>query len=192
MEVFNDFDIINLDKEMYMKIKFTEKKYKISDKLKQIITSKLSKLEKYFDEDVSATVVCSEQNKIQKLEITVLGKGAMYRSEVSSGNMYDNIDLALPKLERQVVRVGQKRVDRRKRAPVNLGFEFIEELPEKKLPGIYRRKSVDLEPITVEEAKDAIERLDHSFFIFYNKDTDKINVLYRRNEAGYGLIEVNY
>lgn len=177
---------------MYMKIKFTEKKYKISDKLKQIITSKLSKLEKYFDEDVSATVVCSEQNKIQKLEITVLGKGAMYRSEVSSGNMYDNIDLALPKLERQVVRVGQKRVDRRKRAPVNLGFEFIEELPEKKLPGIYRRKSVDLEPITVEEAKDAIERLDHSFFIFYNKDTDKINVLYRRNEAGYGLIEVNY
>ena len=65
-------------------------------------------------------------------------------------------------------------------------------MPETKLPEIYKKKSFELEPIMVEEAKDAIERLGHTFFIFLNAETGKVNVLYKRNDEKYGLIEVNF
>ena len=65
-------------------------------------------------------------------------------------------------------------------------------MPELKLPDIYKKKTFDLEPIMLEEAKDAIERLGHTFFIFLNAETGKVNVLYRRNDERFGLIEVNY
>lgn len=175
-----------------MKITFIENKFKIAKRFKDVVTEKLAKLDKYFGEDASARVVCSKQGKNEKLELTISNKGVLYRSEVSSLNIYDNIDIALPKLEKQIVRNREKLTQRKRTAPKNLGFEFLDEMPEVKLPGIYKRKTFDLEPVMVEEAKDAIERLGHSFFVFLNAETGKVNILYRRSEAGYGLIEVNY
>ena len=75
---------------------------------------------------------------------------------------------------------------------LDFGFEFLEELPELKLPDISKKKVFDLDPITLEDAKDGIERLGHNFYIFLNAETGKVNVLYRRNDNKYGLIEVNY
>lgn len=175
-----------------MKIKFVEKNFKIADRFKDVMSDKLEKLDKYFGADASTTVTCSKQNKIEKLEITIKNKGILFRSEVSSDNMYNNIDLALPKLEKQIVRHREKKIDAKKRAPKDLGFEFLEEEPDLKLPEIYKRKVFDLEPIQVDEARDAIERLGHTFFIFLNAETGKVNVLYRRNDGKFGLIEVNY
>lgn len=87
-----------------MKIDIIERGgYKVSQHLERILNEKLSKLEKYF-EDVNVKVVCSTVAKQEKLEITVTSKGLLYRSEVSSDNMYNNIDIALPKLEKQIVR----------------------------------------------------------------------------------------
>ena len=173
-----------------MKIKFVERNYKIADRFKNVITDKLDKLSKYFGEDMNVTVACVKQNKIEKLELTIQNKGILYRSEVSGENMYNNIDLALPKLERQIVRHREKQRDKKKIEKTE--FEFIEEMPETKLPDIYKKKTFDLEPITVDDARDAIERLGHTFFIFLNAETGKINVLYRRNDEKFGLIEVNY
>ncbi len=175
-----------------MKITFVENKYKIAKRFKDVLTEKINKLDKYFGEDATVRVVCSKQNKNEKLELTVKNKGLLYRSEVSSLNMYDNIDLALPKLEKQIVRNREKLTDKKRGASKSLGFEFIDELPEVKLPDIYKTKSFDLEPIMVEEAKDAIERLGHTFFVFLNAETGKVNILYRRNDEKFGLIEVNY
>jgi putative sigma-54 modulation protein len=175
-----------------MKITFIEKKYKISKRFKDIVNEKLNRLDKYFGETADAKVVCSKQGKIEKLEITITNKGLLYRAEVSGGNNYENIDLALPKLEKQIVRTREKVKDKKRSTPKNLGFEFLEELPELKLPGIYKTKSYDLAPTMVEEAKDAIERLGHTFYIFLNAETGKVNVLYKRSEGGYGLIEVNF
>lgn len=173
-----------------MKIKFVERNYKIADRFKNVITDKLDKLSKYFGEDMNVTVACVKQNKIEKLELTIQNKGILYRSEVSGENMYNNIDLALPKLERQIVRHREKQRDKKKIEKTE--FEFIEEMPETKLPDIYKKKTFDLEPITVDDARDAIERLGHTFFIFLNAESGKINVLYRRNDEKFGLIEVNY
>lgn len=174
-----------------MKIKFVEKNYKIADRFKKVITEKLDKLSKYFGDDMDVTVACVKQNKIEKLEVTISNKGLLYRSEVSGENMYNNIDLALPKLERQIIRHRGKKRDAKKKTE-KIAFEFIDEMPEVKLPDIYKKKSFDLEPIMIDDAKDAIERLGHTFFIFLNAETGKINVLYRRNDGKFGLIEVNY
>lgn len=140
---------------------------------------------------MDVTVACVKQNKIEKLEVTISNKGLLYRSEVSGENMYNNIDLALPKLERQIIRHRGKKRDAKKKTE-KIAFEFIDEMPEVKLPDIYKKKSFDLEPIMIDDAKDAIERLGHTFFIFLNAETGKINVLYRRNDGKFGLIEVNY
>lgn len=174
-----------------MKIEFIERNYKISKKLKEIISEKIERLSKYFGDDAKAKVLCSEQNKQKKLELTIVNKGVLYRSEVSSDDMFANIDLAMPKIERQIVRHKDKKIakNRVKELPA---FEFLTEEPEIKLPDIFKKKVFDLEPIAVEDAKDYIDRLGHEFFVFLNAETGKVNVLYRRKDGKFGLIEVNY
>lgn len=175
-----------------MKVKFVEKNYKIADRFKEVVTSKLEKLDKYFGSGASATVACVKQNKIEKLEITVTNKGLLFRSEVSGENMYNNIDLALPKLEKQIVRNREKKLDSKKKKVVDESLEFLYEMPEIELPEIYKKKVFNIDPMLVEDAKYALERLDHNFYIFLNAESGKVNVLYRRNDGKYGLIEVNY
>ena len=175
-----------------MKVKFVEKNYKIADRFKEVVTSKLEKLDKYFGSGASATVACVKQNKIEKLEITVTNKGLLFRSEVSGENMYNNIDLALPKLEKQIVRNREKKLDSKKKKVADESLEFLYEMPEIELPEIYKKKVFNIDPMLVEDAKYALERLDHNFYIFLNAESGKVNVLYRRNDGKYGLIEVNY
>lgn len=168
--------------------------YKVSQRLERILTEKLSKLEKYFDDEVNVKVVCSKSSKLEKLEITVTSKGLLYRSEVTSDNMYNNIDYALPKLEKQIVRNNQKRkaIKGRGSKQVNfLPFEFLQEAPEE-LPSIYKTKTFDLDPMLVDDARFAIERLGHDFFVFLNAETGKINILYRRKDGKFGLIDLVY
>ena len=172
-----------------MKVSFVEKNYKIAKRFKDVMTEKLEKFDKYFGEDASARVVCSKQGKQEKLELNISNKGILYRSEVMSANNYDNIDTALPKIEKQIVRDRRKLVDKKRKA---LPLEFLDEMPEVKLPDVFKKKTFDLEPTTIDDAKDSIERLGHTFYIFLNAETGKINVLYRRNDEKYGLIEVNY
>ena len=174
-----------------MKIEILSKNYRTTDRLKDIIEDKIAKLDKYFGTDAKAKVVCSEQNKVKKMEITITNKGLLYRSEVTSDNMYENIDLALPKIEKQIVRASEKLKDKKKKTKEVPVFEFIDEIPAP-LPEVYKRKSFDLDPITVEDAREYMDRLGHEFFIFLNAETGKVNVLYKRRDEKLGLIEVNY
>lgn len=174
-----------------MKIEILSRNYRISDRLNDIIEEKIAKLDKYFGADAKAKVMCSEQNKIKKMELTIVNKGVLYRSEVASDNMYGNIDLALPKIEKQIVRASEKLKDKKKKTKEIPTFEFIDELPAP-LPEVYKKKSFDLDPITVEDAKEYMDRLGHEFFIFLNAETGKVNVLYKRKDEKLGLIEVNY
>ena len=99
-----------------MKVEFIENKFKIAKRFKDVVTEKLAKLDKYFGETATAKVVCSKQGKNEKLEITITNKGLLYRSEVTGLNMYENIDLALPKIERQIVRGREKSTDKKRKA----------------------------------------------------------------------------
>lgn len=178
-----------------MKIEILERGgYTVSQRLERILKEKLEKLSKYFDDEAKAKVVCMKEAKQEKLEITIQSKGLLYRSEVSSDNMYDNIDYALPKLEKQIVRNNEKRKEKKAKGSKQenfLPFEFLEEEPEE-LPAIYKKKTFDLDPMMIDDARFAIERLGHDFFVFLNAETGKINIIYRRRDGKFGLIDLNY
>lgn len=172
-----------------MEIKYISKNYKISDKLKDIIEKKLQKLEKYFTKDTTIKVACSEQNDICKLEITINSAGLFIRSEVTSDNMYNNIDLSMPKLERQIVKSNKKYKSKFAERVVADALEFLEEEPTTDTYKVVKKKTFELDPITVEDAEAYMEAVGHSFYVFLNAETGEINVLYKRNDGNLGLIE---
>ena len=173
-----------------MKLDLVEKNYTISEKLKGLIEKKVSKLEKYFGDNANCKVVCKSDNKQKKLEITITGKGSFFRSEVSGDNMYQNLDLALPKIEKQILKFNGKKNEIFK-MPTLPELLFIEDVPEEEYnPKITKRKSFELDPITEDEAIYMLEALDHDFYVFLNGETGKVNVVYRKGSDEYGLIEV--
>lgn len=173
-----------------MNIKYVAKNYKISDKFKEIIEKKLSKIEKYFSKNVDVKVACSEQNGNCKLELTINTSGLYLRSEVISDNMYNNIDTALPKLEKQIVKNTKKMKDKFADKS-NFGeLEFIEEEPKFEEARVVKTKTFELDPISVEDAEAYMEAVGHNFYVFLNGETGEINVLYKRNDGDLGLIEV--
>ena len=177
-----------------MKITYTAKNYNVSEKFKEILEKKLNKLEKYFDDDVTVKVNCIEQAKQNKLEVTINSKGMFFRSEVSSDNMYNNIDLALPKLEKQIVKQGSKfKTKLKKDAFQTNELMFMEAVEETKSnPKLVKTKKFELDPLTVEDAEAYMEALDHNFYVFLNAETGNVNIIYKRNDKNYGLIEVTY
>lgn len=176
-----------------MKIEFIEKNYDIGNRLKDLIQKKIDKLDRYFGSEALARVTCSFQNKTYKLELTVINKGLLYRAEVTGENMYENIDFALPKIERQIIRQGEKKKDYFKANAFDFAdMLFLEEKPDKKAKEIYKKKTFNLEPITVEDAEYFLDAIDHDFYVFLNAETGKVNVLYKRKDSKLGLIECNY
>jgi putative sigma-54 modulation protein len=173
-----------------MKIEILERGYKAKDKLRDLITKKLTRFEKYLDDDAAAKVVLSEIKGQYKLETTISSRGMYVRSEVESDNMYANIDLCLAKLERQIVKYSQKLTSKRRDIDPSL-LLFFDEVPEFKKPVIAKRKSYELEPMTEAEALEQIELIGNDFYVFFNKKTNSVCVLYKRvgAESEYGIIE---
>ncbi len=172
-----------------MKIEITSKNYVVSDKLKDIIEKKVGKLDKYFNDDAIAKVNCKTDGNLNKLELTVRSKGLFYRAEVSSDNMYENIDLALPKVERQIVKYGDKFFTRLKKDSLNKDYLFFDETPVFKKADVVKKKTFELEPISVEDAKVFLDTIDNNFYVFLNRETGRVNILYKRLDNNFGLIE---
>lgn len=174
-----------------MKIEFLCKNYTASDKLKDIISRKVDKLDKFFDEDEKAKVVLKKSKDVATLEITIAVQGGIVRAEVIGDNMYDNIDVAIPKLEKQIIRHHDKMKAKKFKvkdmdALLPLLDVAVEEEPAKK---VVRSKSYNLVPMTVEDAIEEMELVGHDFYVFANKSSGNVNVLYARNDGDYGLIE---
>ena len=173
-----------------MEIKYVAKNYKISDKFKDIIEKKLSKMERYFDKNVEIKVSCTEQNDRCKLELTINSSGLYLRSEVESDNMYNNIDTALPKLEKQIIKNNKKYRNKFAEKATFDTFEFLDEAPKMEQQKVVKTKTFDLDPISVEDAEAYMEAVGHSFYVFLNGETGEINIIYKRNDGNLGLIEV--
>jgi putative sigma-54 modulation protein len=176
-----------------MKIEIVGKDYKVSDKLIEIITKKINKLDKYFSEHATVKVYCRTENNTNKMEINIQDKGMFYRAEASSNeNMYSNIDLALPKLEKQIIKHKDKLQSKMKTDAFVAPYAFLDKEPEEKESKVVKTKTFDLTPISVEDAELYLDMSDHNFYVFLNEKTMKVNVIYNRNDKDYGLIEVNY
>lgn len=174
-----------------MTVKYYVKDYKITQNFKDILEKKLSKLDKYFAKDYDVKVACSTQNRQEKLEITINADGLYIRSEVASDNMYNNIDLAMPKIEKQIVKNGERYKQKFKNVE-KATFEYISEMPVVANGKVVKEKHFELEPITLSDAEAQMEALGHNFFIFLNAETGLVSVLYKRNDQDLGLIDITY
>ncbi len=174
-----------------MKYNIRGNKLEVTDAIDDYIRSKLSKVEKYLDDNdvVEAKVLISAKGKDQKVEVTIWSGKYNIRAEVTNDDLYSAIDLVVDKLERQFKKYKGKISS--KRQPQEEVMPEIDDLFEEEEQKIVRRKEVFLKPIDEEEAITQMELLGHSFFVFKNVDTNKINVVYKRNDGDYGVIEAN-
>ena len=178
-----------------MKCQITGKNVTVTDAIRNAIETKLQRMDKYFviDEEVEAKVLIRTYKESQKIEITIFTKMMDFRVEVREPDLYAAVDIAIDKLEGQMRKLKTK-LDRRNRE--NLGraiafenFKSDEEIEED--DEVVRVKELDLEPMDMEVAITKMEALDHSFFIYLDSEDNKISVVYRRYEGGYGVLQVN-
>lgn len=174
-----------------MRIEIISKNYKCSEKLKEIIERKLEKFSRYFDEETNTKVVLKEVNGTKcVMEITIHYSGGIMRSEVTSETMYENIDIALPKLERQVRKHRTKLGKKIKESGFN--EEAIYGYKEEKPLSIARVKPTELKKMNVKDAIEEMELLDHSFYAFINDTSGLVNIVYKREAGDAGLLDLIY
>ena len=175
-----------------MKVNYVAKNYKVSTKFKDILEKKLEKFNKFFDKTVEAKVNCDVQEHREKLEITISSGTYFFRAEAVSDNMYNNIDLVIPKLERQITRIGGKlKARRHDNDIVFASFEdFTEEVNVE--PAVAKHKTFKLEPMMAEDAIYHMEALGHDFYAFINQQTGTVSLVYRRHDDKVGLIDFEY
>lgn len=172
-----------------MKFNVRGNKVEVTDAIRDYAFEKLSKMEKYFDnpENVDVKVLFSVRGREQKVEVTINSTNYDLRAEVSHSDMYAAIDLAIDKLENQMRKFKSKLMSHERASMI---YEDFEEEPEE-LDEVVKRKKVYLKPMDEEEAITQMELLGHTFFIFKNMDTQEVNVLYKRYDGKYGIIETN-
>ena len=179
-----------------MRFVFTGKNMTVSEGVKQRCQKKLGRLEKLLPANAEAYVTLSENKHITKMEVSVPMHKRVLRAEVSSEDVSNCLDQAVDILERQIVKYKSRLRDRRRRSVATsdeLTFIDISEVTGavEASPEIIitRTKKFALKPMDAQEAVMEMELLNHNFYVFRNSWTDEINVVYKRNDGEYGLIE---
>ncbi len=175
-----------------MKFIIIGKNIDVTEGLKSAIKDKIGKLEKYFTPETEAHVTLSVEKERQKIEVTIPVKGSVIRSEQISNDMYVSIDLVEEIIERQLKKYKNKLIEKQQ----NNGYfkqEFMDkDYMEEEEIKIVRTKKFDIKPMYPEDACVQMELTGHNFFVFFNAETDQVNVVYKRKGNTYGLIEPEY
>ncbi|HBU11842.1 MAG TPA: ribosome-associated translation inhibitor RaiA [Clostridiales bacterium] len=175
-----------------MKVNISGKNMEVSDYLRDVVEKKAQKLERYFKPGTEMNVTLSIEKSRHIAEVTVLFDGIVLRGEEATGDMYSSIDVVLKKLERQI-RKHRTRLERRLRDDAfesGTVYDYYEgEHPEEDGPQIVRNKKFVAQPMDIDDAVMQMELLGHSFFVFRNSHNNEVNVLYKRSDGDYGLIE---
>ncbi|MGL5260663.1 MAG: ribosome hibernation-promoting factor, HPF/YfiA family [Lachnospiraceae bacterium] len=172
-----------------MKFTIIGKNIEVTPGLRTAVEEKIGKLEKYFSPETEAHVTLSVEKERQKIEVTIPVKGNIIRSEQISNDMYVSIDLVEEIIERQLKKYKNKIISHNKGAS-SFKKEFIEnDYMEEEDVKILRSKKFDIKPMYPEDACVQMELLGHNFFVFFNAESDEVNVVYKRKGNTYGLIE---
>jgi putative sigma-54 modulation protein len=181
-----------------MEIAVKGRNISVTEALEQYAWEKVERVRKFFDDERSVTraevELIHERNpsvsEPEVAETTLFINGTVLKAREASGDMYASIDGMSDKLERQVRRYRGRQIDRwqgrlKSASPEPVALEEEEELERR----IVRTKQFQMKPMSTEEAALQMELLDHDFFVFTSADTGEINVVYRRRDGNYGLIE---
>ncbi len=174
-----------------MKYNIRGDKILVTGAIKDYVTEKLDKLNKYFEKpkEVVANVVIKVKGYDQTIEVTIPTTNFTIRNEESGEDLYASIDLVTDKIERQIRKNKTKINKIEKDAAKKLNMVYIESEEESEDKKILRRKTLDTKPMDEEEAILQMEMLGHDFFIYKDRDTKNVCVLYKRKDGNYGLIE---
>ncbi len=176
-----------------MEVTIHGRNLEITPRLKQYVERKVSRLDRYLNDIGQVRVDLAVENTrsaadSQVAQFTVRSKRAILRAEERTDDIFASIDAVMDKLHRQIERYKGKRYQRTRGAEMTLesGFEETEEEPQGE---IVRVKRFEVWPMTPEEAIEQMELLGHDFFLFYNADEATINLVYRRQDGNYGLLQ---
>jgi putative sigma-54 modulation protein len=167
-------------------------KIKITQAMNDYLTEKLEKLDKYLEnsENIRANVIVKVNGHEQSVEITIPLKSFILRSEETQEDFYAAVDKTIDKLERQIRKNKTKLMSRQSKPSYDFNFANFEvEEEEKEERKIVKRKTIEVKPMTEEEAILQMELLGHEFYMFKDADTDKPAVVYKRKDENYGIIE---
>jgi putative sigma-54 modulation protein len=184
---------------MGFKVEIFGKNLEVTDRINEYVTKKVSKLDHFIsgidDARVDLDFIKSARSASDRqiAQITIRGKGYILRSEERADDIFTAIDAAIEKIERQIERFKGKRArGRGDGTPASEVLQQPAEIEDSQEiePVIARRKHFKLVPMDEMEAIEQMKLLGHDeFFVFYNANTNAINVLYRRRDGTYGLIE---
>ena len=176
-----------------MEVKVFGKNLEVTDALRQYAEKKVGKIGKFFaQEPPVAQVTFSIERGVHIVDITISINGLLLRGEEKSSDMYSSVDGAVEKIERQIHKYRTK-INRRLReenriiSPTPKGTEEV--IAE---PKIVRTKRFAIKPMHAQEAVMQMELLGHDFFVFFNSEMEEVNVVYKRKDGNYGLIEPEF
>ncbi|ODM26772.1 ribosome hibernation-promoting factor, HPF/YfiA family [Acetivibrio mesophilus] len=176
-----------------MKFKVTGKNIVVTEALKEMAIKKVGKLDKYFRRDAEAHITMSVQKNRHIVEVTIPFEGGLLRAEEDNQDMYASIDKVVDSLERQIRRNKTKLEKKVHDGSLRFeNFNFDDDAEEEPKFEIVRTKKFAIKPMTVEEAVLQMNLLGHEFFMFSNAETLEANVVYRRKDGNYGLIEPEF
>ena len=174
-----------------MELNIRGDKIAVTKSIKDYITEKMERLNKYFEgaKNIKASVIIRVKNNEQIIEVTVPTSKFTLRAEEKHNDLYAAIDLVMDKLERQI-RKNKTKLNNKYKNIIQLDVvsDVIEDEEEEQK--IVKRKNIDTKPMDEEEAILQMELLNHDFFVFKNVDEECVSVMYKRRDGNYGIIDV--
>ena len=174
-----------------MQTSVTFKNIDPSDHLKAYVSDKLNRFDKFLDNPAEANVVLAVEKFRHIAEINIAGDRLTIIGSEETNDMYSAIDMALDKLEKQIKKSKQK-IRERRLASKNRNRSMLDEadnLPDEDTERQIKIRNIEYKPMDIEEAVLQMDLIEDNFLVFTNARSDQINVLYRRRDGHYGLIQ---
>lgn len=180
-----------------MQVQVRGRNMEVTNALKDYVEKRVSKLERYLDGIAEAQVTLTVEKGSHRVEVTIPINSMLLRGEESTQDMYASIDLVVEKLEKQIRKYKGRLFKRLGKAAGEgpgeaAGAPSPAEPALENGPRVVRTKRFAIKPMPVDEAILQMNLLGHSFFVFTNAETEQVNVLYKRKDGNYGLIEPEF
>lgn len=172
-----------------MNIKITGRNIEVTDAIKDYVTKRLERLEKFEGNNTDVNVVCSVEREEQIVEMQINYNGDFIRIEERNPDLYASIDLAIDKVERQMRKEKEKKNDKNRQESLKekiLGMFSGKEATE--IGEVTKTKTYEIKPITLEDAKLKLEEKEDMFMAFVNASDNKVNVIYQRGDGTFGVV----